>query len=129
MASLGRRLLASPPSIASPIASPIASASPGIAALSYYSTVALPTLTLYSKADNCSLCDDAKKVIFKYGDKFNYEEVDITSPGNEVWFDLYKYDIPVVHINNQEVMRHYVFDGPLLDALHNATQRMAKPDT
>merc|ERR1711973_288605 len=87
----------------------------------------LPTLTLYSKAENCSLCDDAKAVIFKYGDKFNYEEVDITNPGNEVWFDLYKYDIPVVHINNVEVMRHYVFDGALLDALHNAQQRMANP--
>ena len=59
--------------------------------------------------------------------QFNYEEVDITHPGNEVWFDLYKYDIPVLHINNVEVMRHYVFDQPLLDALHNATLSMNKP--
>lgn len=53
-----------------------------------------------------------------------YEEVDITAPGNEVWFELYKYDIPVLHINNVEVMRHRVFEHALVDALQNATSQM-----
>jgi len=88
------------------------------------SDVNCPTLTLYSKAAGCSLCDDAKEVIFKHASKFIYEEVDITAAGNEVFFELYKHDIPVVHVNNVEVMRHRVLENALVEALDNAKLHM-----
>lgn len=49
--------------------------------------------------------------------QFNLNEVDITAKGNEALFDLYKYDIPVIHLNGKEIMRHRVFENVLLDAL------------
>lgn len=83
----------------------------------------LPLVTMFSKAEGCSLCDDAKEVMMKFKKKFIYEEVDITANGNQEWFNKYKYDIPVIHINNQEVMRHKVFEKPFLEALKQAESR------
>ena len=48
--------------------------------------------------------------------------MDITAEGNEHWFHLYKHDIPVVHINGKEIMRHRVFENVLLDALEIASE-------
>ncbi|KAG9353812.1 hypothetical protein JZ751_011936 [Albula glossodonta] len=36
------------------------------------------------------------------------KEVDITRPENSVWYDRYKYDIPVFHLNGQFLMMHRV---------------------
>lgn len=51
------------------------------------------------------------------------EEIDITAVGNKEWFEKYKYDIPVIHLNGQEIMRHRVFDKVLLDALENVENK------
>ncbi|XP_038072700.1 glutaredoxin-like protein C5orf63 homolog [Patiria miniata] len=67
----------------------------------------LPTLTLFTK-DNCSLCDDAKEVLRKYGDRFVLEEVYITKPENRAYFKRYRYDIPVFHFNGEFLMKHRV---------------------
>ena len=32
--------------------------------------------------------------------------VDITAPGNERWFERYKYDIPVLHLNGRFLAKH-----------------------
>lgn len=40
--------------------------------------------------------------------KFVLQEVDITLPENSVWYDRYKYDIPVFHLNGQFLMMHRV---------------------
>uniref|UniRef100_A0A8C0QQR8 Glutaredoxin-like protein n=1 Tax=Chelonoidis abingdonii TaxID=106734 RepID=A0A8C0QQR8_CHEAB len=40
--------------------------------------------------------------------KFILQEVDITLPENAVWYDKYKYDIPVFHLNGQFLMKHRV---------------------
>jgi len=88
-----------------------------ITSSSYYTSNKLPVVTIYSKVENCSLCDDAKEALNKHNDKFNLNEVDITAKGNKALFDLYKYDIPVIHLNGKEIMRHRVFENVLLDAL------------
>ncbi|XP_038659992.1 glutaredoxin-like protein C5orf63 homolog isoform X5 [Scyliorhinus canicula] len=40
--------------------------------------------------------------------KFMLQEVDITVPENSVWYERYKYDIPVFHLNGQFLMMHKV---------------------
>ncbi|XP_073481028.1 glutaredoxin-like protein C5orf63 homolog isoform X2 [Aquarana catesbeiana] len=40
--------------------------------------------------------------------KFVLEQVDITLPENSIWYDRYKYDIPVFHLNGQFLMMHRV---------------------
>ncbi|XP_032873967.1 glutaredoxin-like protein C5orf63 homolog isoform X1 [Amblyraja radiata] len=67
----------------------------------------LPILTLFTK-DSCTLCEEAKKVLEPYRHRFILQEVDITDPENCVWFERYKYDIPVFHMNGQFLMMHQV---------------------
>ena len=82
----------------------------------------LPLLTFFTK-DECSLCDDALEVLEPHRDKFDLEFVDITEEGNEEWFDKYRYDIPVIHLNGQPLMKHRVFEQAFLEALANANSR------
>lgn len=44
---------------------------------------------------------------------FELESVDITSAGNERWFESYKNHIPVVHLNGEEIFRHRVDERKL----------------
>ncbi|XP_053502206.1 glutaredoxin-like protein C5orf63 homolog isoform X1 [Ictalurus furcatus] len=67
----------------------------------------LPILTLFTK-DPCPLCDEAKEMLEPYKHRFMLQEVDITLPENSVWYDRYKYDIPVFHLNGQFLMMHRV---------------------
>ncbi|XP_069820653.1 glutaredoxin-like protein C5orf63 homolog [Dendropsophus ebraccatus] len=66
-----------------------------------------PVLTLFTK-NPCPLCDDAKEVLVPYMDRFILEQVDITLPENTAWYDRYKHDIPVFHLNGQFLMMHRV---------------------
>uniref|UniRef100_A0A8D0HAK0 Glutaredoxin-like protein n=1 Tax=Sphenodon punctatus TaxID=8508 RepID=A0A8D0HAK0_SPHPU len=76
-----------------------------------------PVLTLFTK-NPCPLCDEAKEVLEPYKNRFILQEVDITLPENSVWYDRYKYDIPVFHLNGQFLMKHRVdiekFENQLL---------------
>ncbi|XP_020555461.1 glutaredoxin-like protein C5orf63 homolog [Oryzias latipes] len=80
-----------------------------------FSTKTLPTLTLFTK-DPCSLCDEAKEVLEQFNHRFVLQQVDITLPENRLWWDRYRWDIPVFHLNGQFVMKHRV-DVALLDKL------------
>lgn len=40
--------------------------------------------------------------------QFILQEVDITLPENSAWYDKYKYDIPVFHLNGKFLMKHRV---------------------
>ncbi|KAL7380285.1 hypothetical protein ABVT39_014970 [Epinephelus coioides] len=75
----------------------------------------LPTLTLYTK-DPCPLCDEAKEELEPFKHRFVLQQVDITLPENKAWFNKYRWDIPVFHLNGQFVMKHRV-DMVLLDKL------------
>ncbi|XP_010183163.1 PREDICTED: glutaredoxin-like protein C5orf63 homolog [Mesitornis unicolor] len=66
-----------------------------------------PVLTLFTKKP-CPLCDEAKEVLEPYKTRFILQEVDITLPENSVWYDKYKYDIPVFHLNGKFLMKHQV---------------------
>ncbi|XP_006886092.1 PREDICTED: glutaredoxin-like protein C5orf63 homolog [Elephantulus edwardii] len=71
------------------------------------SKTTLPVLTLFTK-DPCPLCDEAKEVLKPYNNRFILQEVDITLPENAAWYERYKFDIPVFHLNGQFLMMHRV---------------------
>ncbi|XP_030874653.1 glutaredoxin-like protein C5orf63 homolog isoform X2 [Leptonychotes weddellii] len=73
------------------------------------SKTVLPVLTLFTK-DPCPLCDEAKEILEPYKNR----EVDITLPENSAWYERYKFDIPVFHLNGQFLMMHRV-DIPKLE--------------
>jgi len=78
-------------------------------------------ITFFTKPD-CTLCDSALFVIEKVrrSSPFELERVDISAPGQEKWFDAYKHDIPVVHLDGKEIFRHHVDEHKLRDRLKNA---------
>ena len=41
------------------------------------------------------------------------EQVDISVPDNSKWHDLYKHDIPVLHLDGKEICRHRVSETDL----------------
>ncbi|XP_035166545.1 glutaredoxin-like protein C5orf63 homolog isoform X3 [Oxyura jamaicensis] len=67
----------------------------------------MPVLTLFTKKP-CPLCDEAKEALEPYKRRFILQEVDITLPENSAWYDKYKYDIPVFHLNGKFLMKHRV---------------------
>ena len=71
-------------------------------------------VTFFTKPD-CTLCKGALFVIEKVRRQlgFELESVDISAPGQEAWFEAYKHDIPVVHLNGTEIFRHRVDEAKL----------------
>jgi hypothetical protein len=47
--------------------------------------------------------------------------VDISRPDQKAAFDLYRYDIPVVTVNGEEVARHKLVEKDFLAALGGAS--------
>ncbi|CAI8009455.1 Glutaredoxin-like protein C5orf63 homolog [Geodia barretti] len=87
-----------------------------------FSEERLPTLTLFTKKYSpCSLCDDAKEVLKQYENEFIYEEEYIDLAENKEWFERYKYDIPVIHMNGDLLMMHRVDQDKLRTALDSLT--------
>uniref|UniRef100_A0A8C6NMS0 Glutaredoxin-like protein n=1 Tax=Nothobranchius furzeri TaxID=105023 RepID=A0A8C6NMS0_NOTFU len=80
---------------------------PPLQLLRWFSSKMLPTLTLFTK-DPCPLCDEAKELLQPFKHRFVLQLVDISLPENRLWFDRYKWDIPVFHLNGQFVMKHKV---------------------
>lgn len=48
-----------------------------------------------------------------------YKEVYIDDPSNREWFEKYKYDIPVIHIDGDYLMKHRVNEHLLRRALNH----------
>lgn len=82
----------------------------------------LPVLTLFTK-DPCPLCDEAKQVLKPFKDRFILQEVDITLPENSAWYERYKFDIPVFHLNGQFLMMHRVNISKLEKQLQKLEQQ------
>jgi len=68
-------------------------------------------LTLFT-ARNCSLCDGMKVVLQRLRQRVPFElsEVDINAVGSEQWRRQYRYDIPVLHLNDQLLVKHRIYD-------------------
>lgn len=57
--------------------------------------------------------------------QFILQEVDITLPENSAWYDRYKFDIPVFHLNGQFLMMHRVNLSTLEKQLQKLEQQGA----
>ncbi|XP_026932593.1 glutaredoxin-like protein C5orf63 homolog isoform X3 [Acinonyx jubatus] len=73
--------------------------------------------------DPCPLCDEAKEVLEAYKNRFILQEVDITLPENSAWYQRYKFDIPVFHLNGQFLMMHRVDISKLEKQLQKLEQQ------
>nr|XP_042119829.1 glutaredoxin-like protein C5orf63 homolog isoform X1 [Peromyscus maniculatus bairdii] len=76
--------------------------------------------------DPCPLCDEAREVLKPYKDRFILQEVDITLPENSTWYERYRFDIPVFHLNGQFLMMHRVNTSKLEKQLLKLEQQVLK---
>lgn len=68
---------------------------------------------MYTK-ENCSLCDIMVDELNPFRDRIYFEKVDITNEENQKYYDLYRYDIPVLHLNGEYLCKHRL-NAQLLD--------------
>lgn len=84
------------------------------------------TLTFFTK-ETCMLCTNAKNILhdtlkddtLKEKD-IELETIDIMKPENSKWFDVYCYDVPVLHVDRPGQAKpvkymHYFYHDKLLD--------------
>ncbi|GMF41419.1 unnamed protein product [[Candida] boidinii] len=71
----------------------------------------LINISFFTK-DNCQLCHEGKEVLknvlnsnslLPVKENIDLKFIDITKNGNESWFNQYRYDIPVIHIDRSNV--------------------------
>ena len=89
---------------------------------------AAPTVKLFTRA-GCTLCDKVKDVLLEVKDQHPHtlEQVDITDKDNEGWFSKYKYDIPVLHMNDQYWTKHRLGVDEAKASLEEATKGSFAP--
>ena len=80
-----------------------------------------PIVELFTKA-NCPLCDDAKAVLQQCATDVPHSlvAVDITDSENRAWWERYKYDIPVLHLDGAYWAKHRIEAGQCAQALRDA---------
>ena len=71
-------------------------------------------LSFFTKPD-CQLCDAAYFVVRKVADSLGVHvtKIDISAAGNGQWHEQYQHDIPVVHLDGEEIFRHRVNEREL----------------
>ncbi len=77
-------------------------------------------ITFFTKPD-CTLCHAALYVVKRVQSQISFELscIDISAPGQQAWLAQYKHDIPVVHLNGEEIFRHRVDERRLKELLRN----------
>ncbi|KAG7193888.1 uncharacterized protein KQ657_005087 [Scheffersomyces spartinae] len=82
-------------------------------------------LTLFTK-DTCQLCTNARTILEETlaseelkGKEIDLKVIDIMDPANEKWFDVYCYDVPVLHVDRSNQPKpvkfmHYFHHDKLL---------------
>eukprot|EP00049_Salpingoeca_infusionum_P018460 m.357338 g.357338 ORF g.357338 m.357338 type:complete len:112 (+) comp17798_c0_seq1:1047-1382(+) len=82
-----------------------------------------PLVTLFTK-NGCHLCDVVKAVMSKSTREFKLNQINIALPERAAWFERYKYDIPVLHLDGKFMTKHRLtleqFDD-FLDLASNGT--------
>eukprot|EP00322_Chrysochromulina_rotalis_P018132 CAMPEP_0115854842 /NCGR_PEP_ID=MMETSP0287-20121206/14234_1 /TAXON_ID=412157 /ORGANISM="Chrysochromulina rotalis, Strain UIO044" /LENGTH=153 /DNA_ID=CAMNT_0003308975 /DNA_START=16 /DNA_END=477 /DNA_ORIENTATION=+ len=87
-----------------------------------------PTIQLFTKA-GCTLCDVAKEILVGASSEqpHSLEAIDITDPEHAEWWDKYKYDIPVLHINAAYWAKHRITAEEAVEALSTARAGKFEP--
>lgn len=86
-----------------------------------------PIVTLFTRPA-CCICHPVKYVINKVATRvpLQYKEVNIDEPEHSKWKDMYTNDIPVIHVNGQEIARHRLNEPQLIEALNKASTTESK---
>ncbi|KAJ1799544.1 hypothetical protein LPJ59_001755 [Coemansia sp. RSA 2399] len=86
-------------------------------------------LTMFTH-NRCQLCVHAREALEHVRQQvpFDIEEVDIRKPGNEAWFEEYKYDVPVIHVDNEFLLWHRVDVADTVAKLQKIQQLSTVPD-
>ncbi|KAL7535307.1 hypothetical protein ACHAXR_008455 [Thalassiosira sp. AJA248-18] len=94
----------------------------------------VPTVKLFTK-QGCTLCDKVKDVLESVrGDEpHSLLQVDITDDDKQEWFSKYKYDIPVLHINDTYWTKHKLSTEDAITGIEEASTgdfeaRQGEPD-
>uniref|UniRef100_A0A7S3L4A4 Glutaredoxin-like protein n=1 Tax=Amphora coffeiformis TaxID=265554 RepID=A0A7S3L4A4_9STRA len=66
-----------------------------------------PKVTLFTK-EGCTLCDKVKDVLIELRETHPHSlsQIDITDQEHARWYDKYKYDIPVLHLDSKYWIKH-----------------------
>ena len=87
-----------------------------------------PVVRLFTKP-GCTLCDDARAVLeaARATRPHVLEAVDIGDAENKLWWDKYKYDIPVLHVEGKYWAKHRITREAALEALTAAREQRFEP--
>lgn len=77
----------------------------------------LPNVTFYTKA-GCHLCDDARDALDEIATHTSYELTEIDIRSDTALFERYRYRIPVILINGEEVAEGRIGYDELAAAFH-----------
>jgi thiol-disulfide isomerase/thioredoxin len=82
-----------------------------------------PVIKLFTK-EGCTLCDKVKDVLLEIVNEYPHSllQVDITDHEHTEWFARYKYDIPVLHMNDIYWTKHRLSKDDAVSALLEARQ-------
>ena len=82
-----------------------------------------PTVTLFTKAD-CTLCDKVKDVLKQVQEQAPHSlvQMDITDADKEEWWNRYKYDIPVLHVNQAYWIKHRLSPEDAVSGIGSAAE-------
>ena len=93
-----------------------------------------PTVKLFTK-EGCTLCDKVKDVLIEVREEWPHTliQVDITDDEHSRWYSKYKYDIPVLHLEDKFWIKHRATSQELIEgfAQHRVgmfQERKGEPD-
>lgn len=68
-----------------------------------------PQITLFTK-EGCTLCDRVKDILVSVREEYPHslDQKDIEDNDKTEWFNRYKFDIPVLHMNGQYWIKHRI---------------------
>ena len=98
----------------------------------------IPKIQLFTK-EGCTLCDKVKDTLstIKTTHPHSLYAIDITDEDKLIWYNKYKYDIPVLHMNNVYWTKHRVTAEEAIMAIEEVrnsndgvsfTMRTGEPD-
>ncbi|KAK1733273.1 hypothetical protein QTG54_015990 [Skeletonema marinoi] len=80
-----------------------------------------PKIKLFTK-EGCTLCDKVKDILSEIRTDYPHSlyAVDITDDDKQVWFDKYKYDIPVLHMEDVYWTKHRLTKEEAIQGIEEA---------
>jgi glutaredoxin len=84
-------------------------------------------ITIYTKKD-CHLCEEAKAILSRFAHEYplSVDEIDIES--DSATFEKYRYEIPVVLLNDRKIFKYRIDEKKFHRILREAAIRQQHPE-